>query len=119
MLVFACMMRRELRARAFQTVIGAIRTACSSRPTNLKMEGSMKMMSWSRYHCLSWSFLQAARRHRAAKGHRIRRRRDVARDAEPAQASLPGVSEPFLTKPFLTKPFLTKCFQFVMRMFRT
>jgi hypothetical protein len=30
------------------------------------MEGSMKMMSWSRYHCLSKSLLRAGRRHRAA-----------------------------------------------------
>jgi hypothetical protein len=36
----------------------------------------MKMMSWSRYHCLSWSLLNAARQqHRAARIRRIRRRR--------------------------------------------
>jgi hypothetical protein len=37
------------------------------------MEGSMKMMSWSRYHCLPWSLMHAARRHRVAKIHRTRR----------------------------------------------
>ena len=36
----------------------------------------MKMMSWSRYHCLSWSLLHAARQqHRAARIRRIRHRR--------------------------------------------
>jgi hypothetical protein len=24
----------------------------------MPMEGSMRTMSWSRYHCLSWSFLR-------------------------------------------------------------
>jgi hypothetical protein len=37
------------------------------------MEGSMKMMSWSRYHCLSWSLLRAVRQHRAMM-RKIRRR---------------------------------------------
>jgi hypothetical protein len=39
------------------------------------MEGSMKTMSWSRYHCLSWYFMRTARSHRAGKFHKVRRRR--------------------------------------------
>jgi hypothetical protein len=43
----------------------------------MEMEGSMNMMSWSRYHCLSWSFkrMRTARSHRAGRFHKIRRRR--------------------------------------------
>jgi hypothetical protein len=45
-------------------------------PILTEMEGSMKMMSWSRYHCLSRSLLHAARQqHRAARIRRIRHRR--------------------------------------------
>jgi hypothetical protein len=39
----------------------------------MQMEGSMKTMSWSRYHCLSWSFMHAAHRHRAAGFYRATR----------------------------------------------
>jgi hypothetical protein len=37
------------------------------------MEGSMKMMSWSRYRCLSWSIPRAARQRPAMTGRKIRR----------------------------------------------
>jgi hypothetical protein len=38
-------------------VIGSLRTAGTSQLTNIvPMEGSMRTMSWSRYHYLCWSF---------------------------------------------------------------
>jgi hypothetical protein len=41
----------------------------------MQMEGSMRTMSWSRYHCLSWSFMRirAGLRHGrlARAGHKI------------------------------------------------
>jgi hypothetical protein len=71
------------------------------------MEGSMKMMSWSRYHCLSPSLLRAERRTRAvrlrkAKLHRIWSRRRIRQPS----ASCAGNA-------------LTRYFQFVIRLFRT
>jgi hypothetical protein len=65
------------------------------------MEGSMKMMSWSRYHCLSGSLLRAGRRYRAAKSHKSRQRSHVPYPRPPAVGAQ------------------TSYFQFVIRMFRT
>ena len=63
----------------------------------------MKMMSWSRYHCLSKSLLRAERRYRAAKMLKRRQRRRAPHPRPPA----PGAgSEP------------TRYFQFVIRLFR-
>jgi hypothetical protein len=41
----------------------------------MEMEGLMKMMTWSRYHCLSWSLLRAGRQRRTARIRKIRHRR--------------------------------------------
>lgn len=68
------------------------------------MEGSMKMMSWSRYHCLSRSWLRAARLHRAARLNKIRRRSQTSSASRPVSAG---------------GGFRAGCFQFIMRMFRT
>jgi hypothetical protein len=38
-------------------------------------ESPMKMMSWSRYHNLSWSLLRARRRHRGMKRRGVVRHR--------------------------------------------
>jgi hypothetical protein len=67
----------------------------------------MKMMSWSRYHCLPWSLMHAARRHRATKIHRTRRRNHAFINRGAASRWAPGFSGP------------AECFQFVIRMFRT
>jgi len=78
------------------------------------MESSMKMMSWSRYHCLSGSLLRAARRYRVAKSHKRRLQktrlqkiwsRGYVRRPRPAISGTDGV--------------LTRYFQFVIRLFRT
>ena len=69
----------------------------------------MKTMSWSRYHCLSWSVLRAARQHRVAKRHSIRHRRDASSNA-PAMAGLWGDDSSSLR---------SNRFRSVMRMFRT
>jgi hypothetical protein len=83
------------------------------------MEGSMKMMSWSRYHCLSGSLLRAERRYRAAKLdktglrksrlhkawlHKIRHR-SHAPHPRPPVAGADGARAGY--------------FQFVIRLFRT
>jgi hypothetical protein len=73
------------------------------------MESSMKMMSWSRYHCLSGSTLRAERRYRAVKSHKARlqkiwQRRHVARP-RPATSGADGAP--------------TSYFEFVFRLFRT
>jgi len=69
------------------------------------MESSMKMMSWSRYHCLSGSLLRKprkfSRRYRAAKSHKSRQRSHVSHPRPPAVGAQIGY------------------FQFVIRMFRT
>jgi hypothetical protein len=65
------------------------------------MEGSMKMMSWSRYHCLSKPLLRAEHRYRAAKSLRMGQRRHP-RPPAPAAGWAP-----------------TRYFQFVIRLFRT
>jgi hypothetical protein len=57
------------------------------------MEGSMKMMSWSRYHYLSWSLLRAARQHRAMK-HKIWRRNRAAMGVRALSRLLRAVSRP-------------------------
>jgi hypothetical protein len=43
-------------------------------PIFTAMEGLMKMMTWSRYHCLSWSLLRAGRQRRTARIRKIRHR---------------------------------------------
>ena len=68
------------------------------RSTNsVKTEGSMKTMSWSRYHCLAWSFLRVrgglrwggpTRRHRAAAD------RSGRRGQRPAAADKAGKARP-------------------------
>jgi hypothetical protein len=68
------------------------------------MEGSMKMMSWSRYHCLSASLLRAERRYRAAKSRKMRHR-SHAPHPRPSTFGADGAQ--------------TSYFQFVIRMFRT
>jgi hypothetical protein len=64
------------------------------------MEGSMKMMSWSRYHCLPKLSLRAERRYGAARilGTRLRIR---------GHRRSPAGWAP------------TRYFQFVIRLFRT
>jgi hypothetical protein len=67
------------------------------------MEGSMKMMSWSRYHCLSKSLMPAERRYRSAMMLKTRQRsRTLPRPPAPGAGWAP-----------------TRYFQFVMRLFRT
>jgi hypothetical protein len=68
------------------------------------MEGSMKMMSWSRYHCLSGSLLRAERRYRAARYRKIRQRSHIPHPRPPAFGA-GGAQAGY--------------FQFVIRMFRT
>jgi hypothetical protein len=68
------------------------------------MEGSMKMMSWSRYHCLSKSLLRAERRYHAAKMLKTRQR---SRAPHPRPLA-PGA-----------RWAPTRYFQFVIRLFRT
>jgi hypothetical protein len=69
------------------------------------MEGSMKIMSWSRYHCLSNSLLRAERRYRAAKMLKTRRRSRAPQRRAP-EASGTGWAP-------------NRYFQFVIRLFRT
>jgi hypothetical protein len=64
------------------------------------MEGSMKMMSWSRYHCLPKPLLRAERRYGAAKNLETRQRIRGHRRSPAGWA-----------------PF--RYFQFVIRLFRT
>src|SRR5450631_506762 len=78
----------------------------------MEMESSMRMMSWSRYHCLSWSFtrIRACLRHGrlvraghkittaavaapAAKGAAPGRRRHQPSAAENAGAGCPAPEE--------------------------
>jgi hypothetical protein len=66
------------------------------------MEGSMKMMSWSRYHCLSKSLLRAERRYRAAKMLKTRQRSRAPRPPSRGAGWTPS-----------------RCFQFVIRLLRT
>jgi len=64
------------------------------------MEGSMRMVSWSRYHCLSWSFtrIRARLRHRrlvpAAKGAALGRRQPSAPENAGAGCPAPEESDP-------------------------
>ena len=65
----------------------------------------MKMMSWSRYHCLSWSHLRAERRSRSRlRGMKSRKTRPCGLAAQP-RPPVAGV--------------LGRYFQFVIRLFRT
>jgi hypothetical protein len=68
------------------------------------MEGSMKMMSWSRYHCLSPSLLRAERR--AAKSRS--KFRKIWHRAPARHPPMPGAESA-----------LIRYFQFVIRRFRT
>jgi hypothetical protein len=74
------------------------------------MEGSMKMLSWSRYHCLSSSLLRAERR--AAKSRSKLRKISRGRSARYPQPPVPGA------KSGLARA-LTRYFRFVIRLFRT
>jgi hypothetical protein len=74
----------------------------------------MKMMSWSRYHCLSGSLLRAERRCRVVKSHKtwlrkIRlhkiRRRSQTPHPRPSTSGADGA--------------LASYFEFVFRLFRT
>jgi hypothetical protein len=73
------------------------------------MEGSMKMMSWSRYHCLSSSLLRAGRRTRATKSRKARFHKIWQRH---------HISHPHASV-FAAGNALTRYFQFVIRLFRT
>jgi hypothetical protein len=70
------------------------------------MESSMKMMSWSRYHCFSPSLLRAERR--AAKSRSKLRKIWHRAPARHPRPPVPGV-----------KSALIRYFQFVIRRFRT
>jgi hypothetical protein len=52
----------------------------------------MKMMSWSRYHCLSRSLMRAERQQRLARIHRIRRQALIRIGVPPQLA--PSISTP-------------------------
>jgi hypothetical protein len=67
----------------------------------------MKMMSWSRYHCLSRSIPRVARQRPAMTGRKIRRH--PSNHAGAAQSSSPAASG----------VLRRNCFQSLMRMFRT
>jgi hypothetical protein len=66
------------------------------------MEGSMKMMSWSRYHCLPKALSRAQRSYRAAKMRKTRQHSRAPRQPAPGAGWAP-----------------TRYFQFVIRLFRT
>jgi hypothetical protein len=74
------------------------------------MEGSMKMMSWSRYHCLSPSLLRAERR--AAKTRSKRRKIWHRSPAQHPRPPVPGAESGLVR-------YLARYFQFVIRRFRT
>jgi hypothetical protein len=57
------------------------------------MEGSMKMMSWSRYHLLPKSLSRAARHCRAVKLREIQQRGRTAHQPEPRSESEAGASD--------------------------
>jgi hypothetical protein len=77
------------------------------------MEGSMKMMSWSRYHCLPSSLLRAERRYRAVRS-KMKSLRLKARKSRQRH----GVPHP-LTQAADAGRARTSYFQFVIRLFRT
>jgi len=58
------------------------------------MEGSMKMMSWSRYHLLPNSLSRAARRCRAARLIKIRQRARLAHQPTPKPGPAPKPAWP-------------------------
>jgi hypothetical protein len=74
------------------------------------MEGSMKMMSWSRYHCLSPSLLRAERRAAKSKSkfRKICHRVPVKHPRPP----VPGAESALVR-------YLTRYFRFVISRFRT
>jgi len=53
------------------------------------MEGSMKMMSWSRYHLLPKSLSRAARRCRAATRLNVQQRARLMRQPTPCNGAAP------------------------------
>ena len=75
----------------------------------------MKMMSWSRYHCLSPSLLRAerrARKSRTAKSRlKLRRVWQHSRSVQPLPP-VPGAESGLVQ-------YLVRYFQFVIRRFRT
>src|ERR1700688_568821 len=98
-----------IASRAFQTLTRLHRTARDRhRLISQQMEGSMKMMSWSRYHCLSRSIPRAAHLRPAARRHKIRRQHRGFNRAAARGAPLD-----------VSGSFLRNCFESVMRMFRT
>jgi hypothetical protein len=74
----------------------------------METEGSMKMMSWSRYHCLSWSFVRAEHRHRGGRIHQTPHRSRGVID-------LPRAT----SESFLARLFRAGCFQSVIKTVRT
>ena len=62
----------------------------------------MKMMSWSRYHCLPKALSRAERSYRAAKMRKTRQHSRAPRQPAPGAGWAP-----------------TRYFQFVIRLFRT
>jgi hypothetical protein len=78
----------------------------------------MKMMSWSRYHCLPWYLMHIRIRPRRGglirAGHTIRRRRHSPADnggagyRAPACASKPNSSEPNASEPSASEPSVSE-----------
>lgn len=59
----------------------------------------MKMMSWSRYHCLSRSLMRAERQQRLARIHRIRHRRQALIRIGVLPQLAPSISTPTAASP--------------------
>jgi hypothetical protein len=73
------------------------------------MEGSMRMMSWSRCHCLPSSLLRAERRCRAARARKAKLQKILHRSpAAHPRPPVPGAESA-----------LVRYFRFVIRLFRT
>jgi hypothetical protein len=68
------------------------------------MEGSMRMMSWSRYHYRPWSPLRIKRRHRRAKSRPTRQDQNGSPE-NPLPSSADGGRGSY--------------FEFITRLFRT
>lgn len=71
----------------------------------------MKMMSWSRYHCLSPSLLRAGRR--AAKARKTKLQKTLHRTRVPHPRRPVSGAESGLVR------YLARYFRFVIRLFRT
>jgi hypothetical protein len=61
----------------------------------LTTEGSVKTMSWSRYHALSWSFARISG-HRGGHGVRRTRRATVVSEADKGASGVPRLEESVL-----------------------